>query len=72
MQDVEQATRVGDFVSPTTEVARFFTEALLSTAHLSSADEELDVAEADLVVERFQKKFDSFEPLYCGTGNARF
>eukprot|EP00904_Undaria_pinnatifida_P011652 jgi/Undpi1/7617/HiC_scaffold_23.g10090.m1 len=64
--DVEQASKVADFLAPTAEVAEALQESFMAVGHVHNASNEtLPYQGADVIASRLQRKLDSFESLYC-------
>ena len=64
--DVEQASKVADFLAPTAEVAEALQESFMAVGQVHNASKEtLPYHGANVVASRVQRKFDAFESLYC-------
>lgn len=65
--EVEQSSKISEFVAPNLEVARFYNESLMDVAnsHPRSLVKRHLLYENDDVVKRLQRKLDSFEYKYC-------
>ena len=64
--DVEQASKVADFLAPTPEVAKALQGSFMAVGHVhNESNETLPYQGANLIASRLQRKFDAFESLYC-------
>ena len=61
MGDVEQASKVAEFLAPTAEIAEALQESLMAVGHVHNASKEtLPYQGADVISSRLQRKFNAF------------
>ncbi|CAN0296464.1 unnamed protein product [Scytosiphon promiscuus] len=66
--DPSQASRIANFISPNEEMAQLIESSLMDSAHEGhhDANSGLPFEGASVIVDRMQRKLDSFERTYCG------
>lgn len=65
----EHASKIAKFVAPNEEIAEMYETALTNTwtTHITQEEKKL-LPNADVVIARLQRKLDTFENIYCGSG----